>query len=220
MTNTPMFHSDSEKLRRKFLTTKSFSSDQTCHIEKKKKFDIVCDMTFICPQLDFGIHVIGSTPLLLLHYLIEKTGDSTHRRTCHWGRGAATPPSPHPSKFWATQIFGAAREIWGNQIFTKVSMFRFVFFFSLKELFYISVQMVQIADSCCVVKITNDISTRLKGFLSALGSHLLLFSDNGIYPQNVSLQCFRLLFTQSCLPLSCWNHGQKSKTSWRLSMRK
>ena len=89
LTNRPMFHSDSEKLRRKLLTTKSFSSDQTCHIEKKKKFDIVCDMTFICPQLDFGIHVIGSTPLLLLHYLIEKTGDSTHRRTYRWGWGAA-----------------------------------------------------------------------------------------------------------------------------------
>ena len=39
--------------------------------------------------------------------------------------GAETPPSPRPSKFCATQIFGAAREIWANQIFTKVSMFRF-----------------------------------------------------------------------------------------------
>ena len=46
------------------------------------------------------------------------------------------PPSPRPSKFWATQIFGVAREIWANQIFTKVSMFRFAFF-SLKELFFI-----------------------------------------------------------------------------------
>ena len=135
LTNTPMFHSDSEKLRRKFLTTKSFSSDQTCHIEKKKKFDIVYDMTFICPQLDFGIHVIGSTPLLLLHYLIEKTGDSTHRRTCHWGRGAATPPSPRPSKFWATQIFGAARETWGNQIFTKFPCFVSSFFFLERVIF-------------------------------------------------------------------------------------
>ena len=95
-TNRPMFHSDSEKLNRKLLTTKYSSSDQTCLIEKKKKFNIVCDMTFICPWLDFGIHHIGSTPLLLLHYLIEKTGDSTHGRTCHWVRGAATPPSPRP----------------------------------------------------------------------------------------------------------------------------
>ena len=47
------------------------------------------------------------------------------------------PPSPRPSKFWATQIFGVAREIWANQIFTKVSMFRFAPFFSLKELFFL-----------------------------------------------------------------------------------
>lgn len=73
----------------------------------------------------YWIHSIIITPLLLLHYLIEKTGDSTHRRTCRWGWGAETPPSSRPSKFCATQIFGAAREIWANQIFTKVSMFRF-----------------------------------------------------------------------------------------------
>ena len=66
--------------------------------------------------------------------LIEKTGDSTHR--CRWSWGAATPPSPRPLKFWATQIFWAAGEIWADQIFTKVSMFRFVFF-SLKELLFI-----------------------------------------------------------------------------------
>ena len=47
----------------------------------------------------------------------------------HPGWGAATPPSPRPLKFWATQIFWAAREIWADQIFTKISMFRFVFFF-------------------------------------------------------------------------------------------
>ena len=136
LTNRPMFHSDSEKLRRKIWATKSSSSDQTWHIEKPKKFDMVCDMMFICPQLDFGIHVIGSTPLLLLHYLTEKKSDSTHRGTCHWGWGAATPPpSPRPSKFWATQIFGATREIWADQIFTKVSMFRFVFFFFERVIF-------------------------------------------------------------------------------------
>ena len=88
---------------------------------------MVFDMMFICPLLSFGIHVIGSTRLLLLHHLIEKTGDSTHRRTCRWGWGGEveTPPSPRSSKFCATQIFGAARDIWANQIFTKVSMFRF-----------------------------------------------------------------------------------------------
>ena len=90
---------------------------------------MVCDMIFIYPLLDFSIYVIGSTPLLLLHYLIEKTGDSTHRRTCRWGWGAATPPFPCPPEFWATKILGAAREIWVNQIFIKVSMFRFAFFF-------------------------------------------------------------------------------------------
>ena len=68
--------------------------------------------------------------------LIEKTGDSTHRRTCRWGWGAATPPYPRPLKFWATQIFWAAREIWADQIFAKVSMFRFVFFFFVRVTFY------------------------------------------------------------------------------------
>ena len=100
------------------------------------KFDMVCDMIFICPLLDFSIHVTGSTPLLLLHYLIGKTADSTHRGMCRWGWGAATAPSPRPSEFWETQTFGAAREIWANQIFTKFSMFSFPFFLSLKELFF------------------------------------------------------------------------------------
>ena len=68
---------------------------------------MVCDMIFICPLLAFSIHVIGSTPLLLLRYLIEKKGDSTHRRTCRWGWGAAIPPSPCPPEFWATKILGA-----------------------------------------------------------------------------------------------------------------
>ena len=98
---------------------------------------MVCDMIFIYPLFDFSIHVIGSTPLLLLHYLIEKTGDSTHRRTCRWGWGAATPPSPAPPEFWATKILGAAREIWANQIFTKVFMFRFAFFFFERVIFFI-----------------------------------------------------------------------------------
>ena len=127
LTNRPMFHSDSEKLRSKILATKSSSSDQTWHMEKL--FDMVCDMIFICPLLDFSILIIGSTPLLLLHYLIGKTGDSTHRRMCRWGWGAATPPSPRPSEFWATQTFEAAREIWADQIFTKFSMFSFPLFF-------------------------------------------------------------------------------------------
>ena len=54
----------------------------------------------------------------------------------HPGWGAATPPSPRPLKFWATQIFWAAREIWADQIFTKISMFRFVFFFFERVIFY------------------------------------------------------------------------------------
>ena len=43
--------------------------------------------------------------------------------------GGLQHPLPRPLKFWATQIFWAAREIWADQIFTKMSMFRFVFFF-------------------------------------------------------------------------------------------
>ena len=143
LTNRPTLHSDSEKLNRKIWPTKSSSSIKRDIWRRKKKFDMVCDMIFLCPLLDFSIHVIGFTPLLLLHYLIEKAGDSTHRRTCRWGWGAATPPSPRPSECWATQIFGAAREIWANQIFNKVSMFRFAFFFSWKELFFFILSLSQ-----------------------------------------------------------------------------
>ena len=39
-------------------------------------------------------------------------------------RGAAAPPSPFTPKFWATQIFGAAREYLSKASFSKdVSMF-------------------------------------------------------------------------------------------------
>ena len=82
---------------------------------------MVCDMMFICPQLDFSIHVIGSTPLLLLHYLTEKKKKKKViapievRTIGAWG--LQHPPSPRPSKFWATQIFGVTREIWANQNF-------------------------------------------------------------------------------------------------------
>ena len=68
--------------------------------------------------------------------LTEETGDSTHERT---GRGepeAATfLPSPSLPKFWATQIFWAATEILAKPIFTKVSIFHFVFF-SFKAIFF------------------------------------------------------------------------------------
>ena len=67
---------------------------------------MVCDMIFICLQLCFGIHVIGCTPLLLLHYLIEKTGDSTHRRTCRWGWGLQHLPSPALPNFAQLRFLG------------------------------------------------------------------------------------------------------------------
>ena len=68
--------------------------------------------------------------------LIEETGDSTHERTGRGELGAATfLPSPLLPKFWATQIFWAATEISAKPIFTKVSMFRFVFF-SFKAIFF------------------------------------------------------------------------------------
>ena len=93
---------------------------------------MVCDMIFIYPLLDFSIHVIGSTPLLLLHYLTEKKkkviAPIEVRTIGAWGL-QHPPPSPRPSRFWAAQIFGVTREIWANQIFTKVFMFRFFFFF-------------------------------------------------------------------------------------------
>ena len=47
--------------------------------------------------------------------------------------GAAAPP-----KFWATQIFWAAKEIWAKPVLKKVSMFLFfeeidIFYFNLKS---------------------------------------------------------------------------------------
>ena len=47
------------------------------------------------------------------------------------------PPSPSSPKFRATQIFSAATEILAKPIFTKVSMFRFVFFFFESDIFFI-----------------------------------------------------------------------------------
>ena len=68
--------------------------------------------------------------------LTEETGDSTHERTGRGEPGAATfLPSPSLPKFWATQIFWAATEILAKPIFTKVSIFRFVFF-SFKAIFF------------------------------------------------------------------------------------
>ena len=53
------------------------------------------------------------------------------------GAGGLQHPHPH-AKFWATQIFGAARETWGNQNFLQSFHVSFRLFFSLKELFLIS----------------------------------------------------------------------------------
>ena len=41
LTNRPMFHSDSEKLRSTIRATKSSLSNQTWHIKMQKKFDMV-----------------------------------------------------------------------------------------------------------------------------------------------------------------------------------
>ena len=48
---------NSEKLVRKIGASKCLYSDQTCHIEKENKFNMVCDMMFICPPVDYDIHV-------------------------------------------------------------------------------------------------------------------------------------------------------------------
>ena len=67
---------------------------------------------------------------------MKKKGDSTHRRTCHWGWGLQQQPPPPPQILGNSDILGiAAREIWAKPIFTKLCMFGF--FFPLKELFFI-----------------------------------------------------------------------------------
>ena len=68
--------------------------------------------------------------------LIEETGDRALISVRVGGVGGCKPPLPLP-KFWATKIFCAAREILAKPIFTKVSVFQFVSFFSLKEIFFI-----------------------------------------------------------------------------------
>ena len=126
LTNRPMFHSDSEKLRSKILATKSSSSDQTWHIEKQKEvwyglwYDIHLSLALFRYPC-YWIHSIIITPL----FNWKKQVIAPIGVPAVGAGGTETPPSPRPSKFCATQIFGAAREIWANQIFTKVSMFRF-----------------------------------------------------------------------------------------------
>ena len=51
---------------RKIGASKCSYCDQTCHIEKENKCNMVCDMMFICPPVDYDIHVHSrSIPKLL-----------------------------------------------------------------------------------------------------------------------------------------------------------
>ena len=128
LTNRPTFHSDSEKLSSKIWAHKIFLfwSNVTYW---EVKFDMVCDMIFICPLLDFSIHVIGSTPLLLLHYLIEKTGDSTHRRTCRWGWGGLKHlPPPALPNFAQLRFLGQQEKFGQTKFLQKFPCFVSPFF--------------------------------------------------------------------------------------------
>ena len=49
LTNRPTFHSDSEKLRSKIWATNLPLLIKRDIWRSKKKFDMVCDMIFICP---------------------------------------------------------------------------------------------------------------------------------------------------------------------------
>ena len=55
------------------------------------------------------------------------------------GAGGLQHPTlpPAPPNFEQLRFLGATREIWADQIFTKVSMFRFVFFFFERVIFFI-----------------------------------------------------------------------------------
>ena len=61
-------------------------------------------------------------------------------------------------------ILGAAREIWANQIFTKVSMFRFAFFFFERVIFFYfelmsaSVKPVKFIFGLCVESSSEQLS--------------------------------------------------------------
>ena len=108
LTNRPTFHSDSEKLRSKILATK-----------KQKRSLIWSVIWYSFVPCSFGVHVIGSTPLLLLHCLIEKTGDSTHRRTCRWGWGGWNTPLPPPFQILRDSDFWGSKRNLGKPNFHK-----------------------------------------------------------------------------------------------------
>ena len=78
-------------------------------------------------QLAFTLWLMRNLSETLM-CLIEETGDRALMNVRAGGAGGCQRTLFSP-KFWATQIFGAAIEILAKPIFTKVSMFRFVFLF-------------------------------------------------------------------------------------------
>ena len=73
-----------------------------------------------------GVEIRKQTVVTVSTIYIRKN----HRRT---GRGGCSPP-----KFWASQLFWAAKEIWAKPVFKEVSMFLFfeeidIFYFNLKS---------------------------------------------------------------------------------------
>ena len=137
LTNRPMFHSDSEKLRRKIWATKSSSSDQTWHIKKPKKFDVVCDMMFICRQLDFGIHVIGSIIITPLFNWKKKVIAPKGVRAIGAGGLQHPPPPPPPLQILSNSDFWGPQEKFGPTKFLQKFLCFVSSFFSLKELFFL-----------------------------------------------------------------------------------
>ena len=115
LTNRPMFHSDSEKLRREIWATKFSYPDQTWHIEKEKKFDLVWDVHLSLARFWYSYywsHDDGTNcrPVSLISLtetmcLIEKTGDNTH----WWGWGGCN--TPLPPKFRVTHFLGSKRDL-------------------------------------------------------------------------------------------------------------
>ena len=99
---------------------------------------MVCDMIFIYPLLDFSIHVIGSTPLLLLHYLTEKKkkviAPIEVRTIGAWGL-QHPPPLPPPFQILGSSDFWGNKRNLGKPNFYKSFHVSFLLFFSLKEFF-------------------------------------------------------------------------------------
>ena len=148
LTNRPMFHSDSEKLRKKILATKSSYSNQTWHVEKESSMWSVMRCSFVLSSISafMSLDPFQNSINLFKRRMFElivrwSVRFSCSRSVAFFNDGTNYKPVWLISNLtetvcvWAAENFWAAREIWARPIFTKVSMFCFFFFCLRKRCF-------------------------------------------------------------------------------------